>query len=106
MSAQHTPGPWSLPHFAEPGVNCECGYVLTDYLMGAVCTVHASGEGDDWANGEDNPKFAQAVANARLIAAAPELLAALKEQVGECLDPLCEMCTRHEAIIAKATGAA
>jgi hypothetical protein len=76
--ARHTPGPWSLPHFAEPDVNCECGYVLTDNLMGAVCTVHASGKGNDWTRHGDNPKFAEAVANARLIAAAPDLLAALK----------------------------
>jgi hypothetical protein len=108
MSAQHTPGPWSLPHFAAPGVNCECGYVLTDHLMGAICTVHASGEGDDWVNGGDNPKFAQAVANARLIAAAPELLQATlalyallatdaRYEGGECMD-------LARAAILKATG--
>lgn len=31
-----------------------------------------------------------------------ELLEALKEQVGECFDPLCDMCARHQAIITKA----
>ncbi|CDP50679.1 hypothetical protein [Devosia sp. DBB001] len=45
-------------------------------MFGAVCTVHASGEGDDWRAHGDNPQFAEAVANARLIAAAPELLEA------------------------------
>jgi hypothetical protein len=74
---EHTPGPWSLPHFAEPDVNCACEYVLCDHLMGAVASVHCSGEGDDWQKGGDNPKFAEAVANARLIAAAPDMLAAL-----------------------------
>lgn len=39
-----------------------------------------------------------------LFAAAPDLLEALKEQVAECFDETCEMCTRHEAIIAKAEG--
>lgn len=73
---KHSPGPWSLPHFAQPDVNCSCGGVLTDYMMGAVATVHCSGEGDsdDWYVHGDNPKFPQAVANARLISAAPDLL--------------------------------
>ena len=71
----HTPGPWSVPHFAKPDVNCACGYVLTEAHMGAVCTVHASGEGGDWQSHGDNPRFAEACANALLIAAAPELLA-------------------------------
>lgn len=72
--AKFTPAPWSVPHFAEPDVNCECGYVLTDGMMGAVCTVHCSGEGDDWKSHGDNPKFAEACANARLIATSPDLL--------------------------------
>lgn len=78
MTAAHTPGPWSVPHMARPDVNCECGYVLTENLMGAVCTVHASGEGEDWQSHGDNPRFEEACANARLIAAAPDLFAALK----------------------------
>ena len=86
MSA-HTPGPWSIPHFAEPDTNFECGYVLCDHLMGAVATVHCSGEGQDWQRHGDNPKFAEACANARLIAAAPKMLAALRE----CTDDLAAM---------------
>ena len=78
---KHTPGPWSVPHFAQPDVNCECGYVLTGGMMGAVCTVHCSGDGDDWQKNGDNPKFAEAVANAYLIATAPELLAVAREAI-------------------------
>jgi hypothetical protein len=70
--SKHTPGPWSVPHFAEPDTNCECGYVLSGGQMGAIATVHCSGEGDDWKTHGDNPKFAEACANARLIAAAPD----------------------------------
>lgn len=74
--SKHTPGPWSLPHFARPEVNCECGYVLTDGYMGAVAKVFCSGEGENWIKHGDNPKFDEAVANAKLIAAAPDLFAA------------------------------
>jgi hypothetical protein len=78
-TAKHTPGPWSVPHFARPDVGCECGYVLTDGYTGAVATVHCSHEtGENWSNG-DNPRFDEAVANAHLIAAAPDLLASLKD---------------------------
>ena len=76
MSA-HTPGPWTVPHFARPDVDCECGYVLTDGYMGAVATVHCSGKGNPILNG-DNPKFDEAVANAYLISSAPDLLSAAK----------------------------
>jgi hypothetical protein len=75
--SNYTSGPWSVPHFARPDVNCECEYVLCDHLMGAVATVHCSGEGADWKSHGDNPKFLQAIANAHLIAAAPDLLDAL-----------------------------
>lgn len=72
-----TKGQWSLPHFAEPDINCECKYVLSDYHMGAIASVHCSGEGNDWLAHGDNPRFEEAVANAHLIAAAPDLYAAL-----------------------------
>lgn len=107
--SKHTPGPWSVPHFAEPDTNCMCGYVLTGDMFGAVCTVHASGEGDDWQSHGDNPKFAEAVANAHLIAAAPDLLEALRD----CLDRFVEAfpaaseyepIKRGFAAIAKATA--
>lgn len=77
MSAKHTPGPWSVPHFAQPDAGCECKYVLTDGYMGAVASVHCSGEGN-WSETGDNPRFEEAVANAYLIAAAPDMFAALK----------------------------
>jgi hypothetical protein len=75
----HTPGPWSIPHFATPDVGCKCGYVLVDGFCGAVATVHFSGDRD--LKHGDNPPFEEAVANAHLIAAAPELAEALCESL-------------------------
>jgi hypothetical protein len=59
MKAQHTPGPW------ETAVNDEGQWDVCD-----------AGGGDLLADLSDCPENAEA--NARLIAAAPELLAALK----------------------------
>lgn len=64
MSAAHTPGPWRVT-----GPNVRAG----DALLAMVT--------DHWAN-EKTPD-AEKMANARLIAAAPELLAALHALVGE-----------------------
>lgn len=72
---KHTPGPWFLPHFANPDVNCQCRYIIAEHGgMGGIAEVLCSGDGDNWVEHGDNPKFEEAVANARLIAAAPKLL--------------------------------
>jgi hypothetical protein len=63
MSAAHTPGPWRVT-----GPNVRAG----DALLATVT--------DHWAN-EKTPD-AEKMANARLIAAAPELLAALSAMLG------------------------
>jgi len=47
----------------------------------------------------------QMVADRAMFLAAPEMVAALKEQIAECFDPLCDMCGRHEDLIRRATGA-
>jgi hypothetical protein len=44
--------------------------------------------------------------DADAIACLPELIEALREQVGECFDDRCEMCARHEAILRKCSGEA
>ena len=76
----HTPGPWSVPHFAtaKDENDCECTYVLSEGYMGAVCSVHIDNGKSFVAGGNDCPPAEEAKANARLIAAAPDLLNALE----------------------------
>lgn len=120
MAGQHTPGPWS--HHVD--IACKCGYVsASDHPVAKVIS-------GDW--GDDYPSIrlvggslervaeaymdqitygridqAEADANARLIAAAPDLLAAL---LG-CIPQLelgngeAEHVKAARAAIAKATGA-
>lgn len=82
MSAQHTPGPWSVPHFADMLGGCKCGYVFSESQrgMGSICSVVSGGE---------NEEHEQAIANARLIAAAPDLLAACQAYMADRAEAGC-----------------
>ncbi len=77
---KHTPGPWTVPHFASERGKCECGYVFSQYQrgMGAICEVLFDHGQECGGEQEDR---ATATANAHLIASAPDLLAALTELV-------------------------
>ncbi len=110
MGAKHTPGPWSVPHFADDGTTCNCAYVLADGMMGAVAAVYADNGKPISDGGNDAPPLDHAKANAFLIAAAPDLLAALinarsqlecyeSDRTGEAYND-----TRINAAIAKALG--
>lgn len=109
MSAKHTPGPWEFDG------NC----VWADAIQGYV----ADPQTEDILSGEYVPLSEaqeQWEANARLIAAAPELLEALQEAYGAPTDltnakchvgittvERCHRCSRElkaRAAIAKATG--
>ena len=87
-TAKHTPGPW---------------YATTMGKAGWV---------DVFAHGVDIPiastRHQDQEANARLIAAAPELLEALQSVLDNCLDSegLCTAHAKARAAIAKATGGA
>ena len=91
MSAAHTPGPWRL----KLGKGVQYTYLVSDR------------NGQDIANWAHYPNAtkAQTKANARLIAAAPELLDALQgfiegaESMGWCTE-------KARAAIARATGEA
>jgi len=63
-----------VPHFARDDVRCNCAYVFSESQvgMGSICTID---------HGDENEPLEIAKANARLIAAAPELLAMLTKVV-------------------------
>jgi hypothetical protein len=73
----HTPGPWSVCG-AQDG-KCPCSSVL--YKDGVICEVRDSNSDMADATGHA-PSPEEAQANKRLIAAAPELLEALKIVAG------------------------
>lgn len=81
MTAAHTPGPWLRTDTADYA-EIHSAFRPSSQAIALV------------AKPED----------ADLIACVPDLLAALREQIAECFDTRCEMCARHEAIIAKATA--
>lgn len=94
----HTPGPWSVS-------NGELLRVLAVGTNQSVCGVHRVGSRGGIANGDP-------LANARLIAAAPDLLAALKDAPDFGGEPKTafgreyrEWQERARAAIAKAEGA-
>lgn len=69
--SEFTAGPWSVPHFANDESGCSCAYVFSESQrgFGSVATVSFGGEDED---------YETAKANAKLIAAAPDLLEALQ----------------------------
>jgi len=72
QTAQHTPGPWNVDMWEYPQDDRRELVIQTATNRLAVL---------DWDQGQDNPYTIadnEARANARLIAAAPELLAALE----------------------------
>lgn len=73
-----TKGEWSLPHFADEAVDCNCGSVLSEGYFGAIATVHIDNGKCVSQGGNDCPPLEEAKANAHLIAAAPDLYAALE----------------------------
>jgi hypothetical protein len=111
MSAQHTPGPWrlTLEPTELPGVNVRfC--IDTDYAINI-----AGGQSQEHLGGASGAIFEEECrANARLIAAAPELLEALKAMLSHTaeLDPMQGYRPEEDfiavkqasAAIAKATG--
>lgn len=68
---KHTPGPWEL---GEPTSQLEFGVYATDKISGIRYFL---------ANAEGHMRYKESLANARLIAAAPELLEALHDVLSD-----------------------
>ena len=101
MTAKHTPGPW----YALRGQrNISIRHKTGDKLLSMVNVASVRGKFPT-----DCP-YGSSEANARLIAAAPELLEALQKMLPELRglsivsDTAAEMLREAEAAIAKATG--
>lgn len=91
---KYTPGPWSQG-YSEAGIDCV-------WLGGLTEPEHSMGPDDTWI-------ACNTPANARLIAAAPELLEALREAVERERNPFepdnqSRYHLKWSALIAKATG--
>lgn len=89
MSAQHTPGPWTQGTSAV-GITCV-------WLDGLTEQEHKMGQSHTWIDCETE-------ANARLIAAAPELLSFVKEWLDRQGSDENYMTAKARAAIAKAIG--
>lgn len=92
MSTKHTPGPWTVTKVAPD--KYPSGYRASVYYA-----IKANGSRIAQTSGEHMTQDAEA--NARLIAAAPELLALLIESQSDIGGDWRE---RRDALIAKSTG--
>ena len=102
--SKHTPGPWSIPHFARDEVDCDCVYVLADGYCGSICDVSIDNGKKMTEGGNDSPPLEIAKANARLIAAAPDLLEALQVLIDFAEDHV-HSALREDAAFSKARTA-
>lgn len=99
MTESHTPGPWTV----EPRFRYGIGFA------GAGCLPIVGGNAVICAIGPHDPYMPQE-ANARLISAAPDMLAALRDLIAVCEDfnmdgePEDARVTAARAVIAKATA--
>jgi hypothetical protein len=100
---KHTPGPW--------GIDADRGFTPSGYEREPQIVTYASGTGSDEIAKVDPARHtiarAESLANARLLAAAPELLAACEEFVRkvDCGEARSKRSyTQMKAAIAKARG--
>lgn len=86
---QHTPGPWRVTYDGT-------AYFVQEHLKTEVLSVDEHGNPCKWSKEREG--------NARLIAAAPDLLEALKATVADTAHSSPDLRNQALAAIAKATG--
>lgn len=114
-----TPGPWHPPHFGDPTVRCDCRSIVDEGYAGGIALICVDNGIISIADGgNDAPPREEAIANGHLIAAAPDLYAALAALLlwleGGESDPattgegemakMAELQLTGEAVLAKARG--
>jgi hypothetical protein len=91
MTDQHTPGPWTADVVRFNSYTLRIIKAGTDW----IAHVHTQSTESD---------IPRDVSNARLIAAAPELLEALEGYISDCTNDECERCIKARSVIAKVRG--
>ncbi len=77
-SNEHTPGPWMVPHLADDECKCNCTSIVEGNYAGGIGQVFVdNGIKMITDGGNDCPPLNEAMANARLMAMAPEMFEAL-----------------------------
>lgn len=95
------PGPWTIGESSRHGIHCVDAVDPKDGLLFEVCEV--------WGIDHKTEETQRSMANARLIAAAPELLSLLKEarstlEMWKDVAPAVSLCADIDKTIAKALG--
>ena len=72
----YTEGKWSLPHFVTNKDNpeaCQCVFVLSEGYCGSIADISIDNGKKISDGGNDSPPLEEAIGNAKLICAAPEM---------------------------------
>lgn len=77
-----TKGPWFAGHLGSDS-KCQCRGILSEGYMGCIATIEVDNGKAVSNGGNDAPPLDEAIANMRLITAAPELYEALENLVND-----------------------